>query len=166
MSGEVNFVRQQGFRGASADSCGYRFPALMLQPRIIAALVLLGVLLQSWAYFLAVALVLWWNVTVPRLNPFDALYNLTMAKRRGLPPLGPAPGPRRFAQGMAGTFMLAIAACLFVGARGVAWCLEALLLVALGALVFGRFCLGSYVFHLVTGQVGFANRTLPWSRAE
>jgi hypothetical protein len=43
-----------------------------------------------------------------------------------------------------------------------AWALEALLLGALGALIFGRFCLGSYLFLLFTGQIGFANRTLPW----
>ena len=38
--------------------------------------------------------------------------------------------------------------------------------VALGALVFGRFCLGSYLYHLLRGETSFANRTLPWSRAE
>jgi hypothetical protein len=36
------------------------------------------------------------------------------------------------------------------------------LLVALGALIFGAFCLGSYVFHLLTGNGEFAKRTLPW----
>ena len=44
-----------------------------------------------------------------------------------------------------------------------AWALEALLRGALGALIFGRFCLGSYLFLLFTGQIGFANRTLPWA---
>jgi len=166
MSAELNFVRQQGFHEASTGSCAYQFPALMLQPRIIGILVLLGVLLQSWAYFLALSAVLWWNVAVPRLNPVDALYNLAVAKPRGLPLLGPAPGPRRFAQGVAGTFLLGTAGCLLLDLRGAAWSLEALLLAALAALIFGRFCLGSYVFHLVTGQAGFANRTLPWSRAD
>jgi hypothetical protein len=28
-------------------------------------------------------------------------------------------------------------------------------------LIFGRFCLGSYLFLLLTGQARFANRTLP-----
>jgi Domain of unknown function (DUF4395) len=166
MSGEVNFVRLQGLREASAESCGYQFPALMLQPRIIGVLVLLGVLFQNWVYFLALAIVLWWNVILPRLNPFDALYYRVVAKRRGVPRLGPAPGPRRFAQGMAGTFMAAIAACLYAGSRGVAWGLEAFLLAALGALIFARFCLGSYIFHLVTRQAAFANRTLPWSKPD
>ncbi len=166
MSTALNFIRQQGFHDASAGSCAYQFPALMLQPRIIGVLALLGVLLQSWALFLALSVVLWWNVVVPRLNPFDALYNLAVARPRGRPVLTPAPGPRRFAQGMAATFSLAIAGSLLVGYRGLAWSLEALLLAAVAALVFGRFCLGSYVFHLVTGQAGFANRTLPWSKAE
>ena len=42
--------------------------------------------------------------------------------------------------------------------------LEALLLVALGALSFGRFCLGSFVFHLLNGNGEIAKRTLPWGR--
>jgi hypothetical protein len=67
---------------------------------------------------------------------------------------------------MAGTFMVAIGVALLSGWRGVAWSLEAILIAALGALTLGRFCLGSYVFLLVTRQAGFANRTLPWVRTE
>jgi hypothetical protein len=89
-----------------------------------------------------------------------------VAKPRGLPRLGPAPGPRRFAQAMAGTFMLAIGLSLLYSWRTLAWSIEALLLLALAALVFGRFCLGSYIFLLLTGHTGFANRTLPWAREE
>ena len=166
MTAELNFIRQQGFRDASADSCAYQYPALVWQPRIIGALVLVGLLLQSWKYFFVLWALVWWNAGVPRLNPFDALYNLVVAKPRKLPFLGPAPSPRRFAQVMAGTFMLAIGVALLLGSRGLAWSLEAVLLAALGALIFGRFCLGSYVFHLVSGHAGLANRTLPWSRTE
>jgi hypothetical protein len=166
MTAELNFIRQQGFRDASVGSCTYQYPALMWQPRIIGALVLLGVLLQSGAYFLVLWVLLWWNAAVPRLNPFDVLYRRLVAKPGNLPAVGPAPSPRRFAQVMAGTFMLAIGYGLLSGLRGLAWSLEAVLLVALGALVFGRFCLGSYVFHLVSGQADLANRTLPWSRTE
>jgi Domain of unknown function (DUF4395) len=166
MTAELNFIRQQGFRDASADACAYQYPALMWQPRIIGALLVIGLLLQSWGYFSVLWVLLWWNAAVPRLNPFDALYNLVVAKPRHLASLGPAPGPRRFAQFMAGTFMLAIGVALLSGSRGLAWSLQAVLLAALAALIFGRFCLGSYVFHLVSGQAAFANRTLPWSRTE
>jgi hypothetical protein len=122
--------------------------------------------LQAWPYFLALGALSWWNALVPRLNPFDALYNRLVARPADLPRLEPAPAPRRFAQAMAGTFMLAIALALHAGRRVMAGTLEALLLVALAALVFGGFCLGSYLFLVVTGQAGFANRTLPWSRTE
>jgi hypothetical protein len=67
---------------------------------------------------------------------------------------------------MAGTFMLAIALALWAGWRVTAATLEILLAIALGALIFGGFCLGSYLFLVVTGQAGFANRTLPWRRSE
>ena len=166
MSAELNFVRQQGVRDASPEACAYQYPALMWQPRAIGSLVLVGVVLQSWPYFLALGALLWWNAAMPDLNPFDALYNRLVAGPKGLPRLGPAPSPRRFAQAMAGTFMLAIGLSLFLGWRGLAWALEALLLAALAALIFGRFCLGSYLFFLFTGQLRFANRTLPWACTE
>lgn len=166
MTAEVNFVRQQGFKDVGSETCACLYPALMLQPRVIGCLVLVGVVIQYWPYFLALAAILWWNVALPSLNPFDAFYNLVVAKPKGLPPLGPAPNPRRFAQAMAGTFMLAISLALLAGGRTFAWTLEGVLLVALGALIFGRFCLGSYVFLFVRGQAKFANRTLPWARSE
>lgn len=161
---ELNFVRQQGLRDVTPDTCAYQYPALMWQPRAIGVLVLIGLATQAWPWFLGLSALLWWNVVFPRLNPFDLAYNALVAKPRSLPRLGPAPGPRRFAQAMAGTFMLAIGVSLLYGWVALAWTLEALLLAALVALVFGRFCLGSYLFLLATGQRGFANQTLPWSR--
>ena len=44
-----------------------------------------------------------------------------------------------------------------------AWVLQAMLVVAFSALLFGRFCLGAYVYHLLKGRVAFANSTLPWA---
>jgi hypothetical protein len=166
MTAEVNFVRQQGFKDASPAACAYHYPTLMWQPRAIGSLVLVGLVLQAWPYFLALSVLLWWNVVLRHVNPFDALYNHFVTKPNGRARLSPAPGPRRFAQAMAGTFMLAIGVSLFSGWSTLAWSLEALLLVALGALIFGRFCLGSYLFLLITGQAAFANRTLPWARTE
>ena len=127
-------------------------------------LVLAGVLLQAPTLFLILSAVLWVSALIPGLNPFDWLYNTLVAARKGLPPLTAAPGPRRFAQGMAATFMVLIGVSLLAGWDTLAWVLEALLLVALSALIFGTFCLGSYVFHLLTGNGEFAKRTLPWGR--
>jgi hypothetical protein len=157
----VNFVKQQGFRDASPQTCGAQYPALMFQPRVVGAAVLAGLLLQAAPVFLVVTALLWWSAAVPSLNPFDWLYNRLVA-RPGRALLTPAPGPRRFAQAMAGTFTILIAVSLITGWHRLAWVLEAVLLAALGALIFGGFCLGSYVFHLLTGNSEFARRTLPW----
>ena len=162
MTKQRNFVRQQGFRDASPEASSYQYPALMWQPRAIGILVLVGLVFQVSFYFLALSTLLWWNVIFPSLNPFDALYNRLVAKPKGVPRLGLAPAPRRFAQAMAGTFMLGIGLSLLSGLYPLAWALEALLLGALGALIFGRFCLGSYLFLLITGQADFANQTVPW----
>ena len=104
------------------------------------------------------------SALLPQLNPFDAVHNLTLGSRPNAPRLGPAPTPRRFAQGMAATFATAIAAAIAWEFRITSWVLEALFLVAVAALAFGRFCLGSFVYHLVRGRVRFAVDTLPWSR--
>jgi len=146
-----SFVRNQGFQDVTLQTCTSRYPALMWQPRVMGVLVLIGLVVQSAPYFLALSMLLWWNALLPRLNPFDALHNRLVARPKGLLQLGSAPGPRRFSQGMAGTFMLAIGLSLLFGRDTLAWVLEALLAVALVALVFGRFCLGSHIFLLLTG---------------
>jgi hypothetical protein len=163
MTAQLNFVRQQGFRDAPAQGCDLRYQALMFQPRVIGVLVLIGLLFQTGPYFLALGALLWWTAAFPRLNPFDALYNALVAGPKGRPRLEPAPAPRRFAQAMAGTFMFGIGLSLLAGRVALALGLEALLLLALAALVFGRFCLGSYLYLVVTGQAEYANRTLPWA---
>lgn len=164
-SAELNFVRQQGFRDARAEGCQHQYSSLLFQPRVIGVLVLVGLILQAWPLFLAVSMVLWWNVVFPQWNLFDALYNRFVAGPRKLPRLTPAPAPRRFAQGMAATFMLGIGLSPAFQWQVATWVLGALLVIALVALNFGKFCLGSYVYHLLRGETGFANRTLPWARS-
>jgi hypothetical protein len=159
-----NFVRQNGFADADAVACAYQFPALMFQPRVIAAVVLAGLALQAWQPFLFLSAILWWNVLVPNLNPFDGLYNRLVAAPKGMPPLPPAAGPRRFAQAMAATSTLGVALSLWFGWRLAALAFEVVVITALTMLLVGRLCVGSYLFHVLRGQAAFANRTLPWVR--
>jgi hypothetical protein len=163
MTSKLNFVRQQGFLDVSPEVCCYLYPALMWQPRAIGILVLVSLIFQAAPFFLALAALLWWNVILPAFNPFDALYNRLLAKPKGVPRLPPAPAPRRFAQAEAGTVMLAIGLALLCEVNLLAYLLEGLVLASLGALIFGRFCQGSYIYWLFTGQSAVANRTLPWS---
>lgn len=159
---QVNFIRQQGFEDVGAVTCDFQYPALMFQPRLIGLVVLTGVIFQSAPVFLTLSAILAWSTILPRLNPFEWAYNRLVAARRGLPALTPAPAPRRFSQFVATTFTLLIGVSLLAGWTTVAWTLQAFLLAALAALIFGGFCLGSYVFHLLRGNVEFARRTLPW----
>jgi hypothetical protein len=160
-----NFILQQGLGEPPAASCPVQYSALLFQARLVGLVVLVAVIFQEPRVFLALSGALWWSALFPRLNPFDALYNRTLALRPGGFPLPPAPGPRRFAQGMAGTFTLAIGVSLVLGWNVTATVLQGLLIVALGALVFGGFCLGSFVFHLLCGHAALAMRTLPWARS-
>lgn len=161
---ERNFILQQGLEDLGSQDTHSHFEALLFQPRLIALAVLVGITLQSPAVFLSLWAVLWWNALLPRLNPFDALFNFTLGARPGAVRLGPAPPPRRFAQGMAGAFALAIGVMLRREWFTAAYVLEVFLGIAIVALVFGRFCLGSYIYHLLSGKTDFAGKTLPWSR--
>jgi hypothetical protein len=161
---QLNFVRQQGFAEATGATCGIQYPALAFQPRAIGVLLLTGVILQSPTLFLVLSAVLFWSAFVPALNPFDWLYASFLAVRTGRWSVTTAPAPRRFAQGMAATFMLVVGVSLLRGWRGLAWVVEVILILAVATQVFGKFCLGSYLFHLLTGNRAYAHRTLPWSR--
>ena len=80
-----NFMRQQGFADEPADACNMHFAGLYFQPRIVFPLILLAILLQSAWLFLALGVVLVWNVLFPSLNPFERAYNRFVAARRGTP---------------------------------------------------------------------------------
>ena len=161
---DLNFINQQGLPVPDPPSCGVMTSVLLFQPRIVGLTVVAATVVQSPLLFAILGLILWWSALLPRLNPFDAFHNATRGRRPGTPRLAPAPAPRRFAQGMAGSFALAIALALASGARTAAYMLEALLAGAVLALVVFHFCLGSFIFHLVRGRAGFAFRTLPWGR--
>ena len=155
-----NFILQQGFDEPRPESCPTQFTALTFQPKIVAIALILGIVFQSPWIFFALSVALWAGALLPRLNPFDALYNVTAGATR----LTPAPGPRRFAQGMAATFSAAIGVLLYLERNTPAYVIEGFFFAAVTALSFGRFCFGSFVFHLLRGRAGFAIRTLPWKR--
>jgi hypothetical protein len=157
-----NFILQQGLPEPEAHACPLQYSALLFQPRIVGLVVLVAVAFQQPAAFFALAAALWLGAAAPRLNPFDALYNRTVARSKGMK-LEPARPPRRFAQLLAGAFAIAIAACLLAGWRMAAFILEGILLAAIVALAFGAFCFGSFVFHVLSGRAAFAKRTLPWT---
>ena len=163
LNAERNFVVQQGYEAPDVASCPLLTSALLFQPRLVGLCGLVAAFLQSGPLFAALAAVLWWSALLPRWNPFDALHNRLVVDRPRVPRLTPAPGPRRFAQGTAGTFA-GMAVCLLIGAPRAALVIEAFFFFAVAAIVFGRFCLGSFLFHLSHGRVSFALRTRPWGR--
>ncbi len=64
---------------------------------------------------------------------------------------------------MAAVFMLASGLTLLQGWSTASYVFQGLLAVAFAALLFGKFCLGAYVYHLLRGNVALANGTCPWS---
>jgi len=162
-SAVMNFMKQQGFAPEQPDRAALRFKGLLFQPTIVGSMMLVAILTQSPAIFLLFSAILWLNVVAPAANPFERFYNRFVARSRGRPLLTKAPGPRRFAQGMAATFMLAAGLSLLEGWRTASYAFQGLIAVAFAALLFGKFCLGAYVYHLLRGNVALANGTCPWS---
>jgi len=160
-----NFMKQQGFPDEAASVCDMHFAGLYFQPRIVGTLIVVAIILRSPILFFILSAVLWWNVAVPALNPFEVFYNRVLAAPRGRALLAPAPPPRRFAQAMAAAMMLLIGFALLYGWMVTAWVFAALLVMAFAALLFGKFCLGAYIYHLLRGEFSFANDTLPWVRS-
>jgi len=165
----TNFMKQQGFASEPPDACDMHFEGLYFQPRIVFPAVIVAILLQlvsvplSAGLHFLISAVLWWNTLLPARNPFELAYNRWVARPKGRLELVPAPGPRRMAQGMAAAFNLGAGLAILYGMAPLAWVLQAMLVVAFSALLFGRFCLGAYVYHLLKGRVAFANSTLPWT---
>lgn len=159
-----NFLLQQGYPEELDTACAAHFSALSLQPRVVGLVAAIAILSQAAGIFLALSLVLWWNVAFPKRNLFELFYNRFVAAPRGKPLLTPAPAPRLFAQGMAATFLLAIALSLAMHWLIASLILQGLLILALMVLLGARFCLGAFVYQLLRGKFAFAFSTLPWSR--
>jgi hypothetical protein len=125
------------------------YTALMLQPRVIGIVTVVGVLIQSGWLFIALGIVLLWSAVVPAYNPFDASYNALVARRRRIALVSAAPAPRRFAMAMAGTMSLAIGVALFAGVFTLAWLLEGIFVFAVAAVVFANRCAGAVLYHVL-----------------
>jgi len=156
-----NFILQQGFPEPAAETCDRQYSAILFQPRLLGIAFVVGSALQLPMLFFALGVILWFCVVAPRFNPFNAMYNGALAPFTGIN-LTPSPAPRRFSQFLGGAFCLAIAASLTMGFRTTAVILEGFLIAGTVTMLAG-FCVGTFVFHLVRGQVGFAMRTLPWA---
>lgn len=159
-----NFILQQGFGTPNPAVCPSQYSALHFQPRAVFLWVVVSIVLQSAPLFYVLCAVLWWSALLPKLNPFDAGYNLTLGKNRAETfYLTPAPAPRRTAQAMAGGFAVACGLLIDFGFSSTAHVVEALFVAAVLALILGGFCLGSFAFHLLRGERAFACQTLPWA---
>ena len=143
----VDFIRQQGFTTEGCQDGLYS--ALMFQPRVIAGVVISGIVVQSPGLFLALSTVLWWSALVPSHNPFDAFFNRVMADPTRLAAMPAAPLARQFSQAAAGTLALSIAMTLFAGASHAAWLFEAVFVAGSMSAIVRRFCLPAWVYHLL-----------------
>ena len=159
-----NFILQLGFEDPVPAVVPLQYSALVFQPKVVFLGVVAGILFQSSAIFAALGALLWWSALFPKLNPFNALYNRTIASRPGAFRLGPSPAPRRGAETEAGAVALTSALLIHAGFSLAAYVVEAIFLAAALAVMIGSFCFGAFTYHLLRGRWRFALQTLPWAR--
>jgi len=147
MRSKVDFIREQGFTTEGCQDGLYE--ALMFQPRVIAGVVISGVVFQSPWLFLALSAVLYWSALFPGHNPFDAFFNRVMADPMRLAAIPMAPPPRRFAETFAGSIAMSIALPLFAGVSPAAWLLQSVFVAGSMSVMIRRFCLPAYLYHLL-----------------
>jgi hypothetical protein len=58
--------------------------------------------------------------------------------------------------------MLMAAFTLYNDMYMISYIAQGFIVVAFSMLLFGKFCLGAYIFHLLKGKINFANETMPW----
>lgn len=141
------FIVEQGFEAFASPSL---YNALMFQPRAVGAWLAAGLVVQSAWWFAGLAALLWWSALVPAHNPFDAVYNVALARRVAMTRLASGTAPRRLAAGLAGTTALAIATALGLGLGAAARVLEAIFVLALAAVLIARFCAGAWLYRAAT----------------
>jgi hypothetical protein len=86
---------------------------------------------------------------------FDAIYNWTVARPRGVAELDVAPPPRRFAMGLAGSMALAIGIALLTSSAIAARSLELIAIAAVISVVVGRVCAPAKLCHVLRRALGY-----------
>lgn len=161
---KYKFMQQQGFPQETAEATNSHFNALLFQPIIVGTSMLIGIITQSATIFFFFSGLLWINTIFPKANSFERLYDISIGKIRGQRKLDPAPPPRRFMQGMAASLMLLSGLTIITGLAVISYITQAFIAIAFSLLLFGKFCVGAYIFHILKGNSQFANQTCPWSK--
>jgi hypothetical protein len=162
-SNKYKFMQQQGFKVTDEASTQRHFDSLLFQPVIVGSLLMISIIFQLEIIFLSLGVILWINTLFPGLNPFERFYDLTIGRINNYPPLPPAPAPRRFMQGMAGTLMLLTGFFLLQNWMVAAYITEGFIAITFSLLLFGKFCIGAYIYHSLKGNKSFADVTSPWN---
>lgn len=152
------------YQAFCVDHWGYEVPAaqkrllvlpLRFKPLATLLLVVVGAAL-GWPWLLiavgALGLV---GTAWPALSWLDQLWNRVVRHPLGAPALAADPDPRRFACGMADTFVLASGVAFLAGARTLGWVLAAAVIVIAGIVVVTGFCVAAWAYvKLVPPRIG------------
>jgi len=157
---KINFVQQQGYTSLTPPQCAVRYPALIFQPRVLFVVFSISVIFSLHRAFFLVSLLLFFSALLPSLNPFDALYRFLFPRHSKFN--ARALAPRRFSQLLGGAFCLVIFFAAQFGMPVLYWSMASSLLFFNALPAFTNFCMPALLYHIFSGKLEFALKTLPW----
>lgn len=110
---------------------------------------LVGTALGSPAVLLAVAATALLGGFVTRKHPFDWVYDHTLRRLVGGPPVPDSPPPRRFACQIATPWLVAVAVAFAAGADTVAWALAVPFMLVAVTVATTNYCVPSLIYGLI-----------------
>ena len=145
-------LEAQGFLGLSDETLAEVGPWLRLAPAICMVWTAVGTYLGS-------ATVLWALVPFAALgtvlpgHPFDVIYNYGIRRVTGTRELPRYNAPRRFACAVGTVWLTGTGLAFYAGAASIGYLLGGLLVVVAGLAAFTDFCVASFIWGRLFGQL-------------
>lgn len=140
-------LKMQGYGNLTEEERGFYSYAVRFTPLLNVALIIGGLLAQSYPAFAVLSLVLFVGALFPGSSLFDAwIFNGLLSPVFRLKKLPPAPPPRRFAMGMGSALSLGAAASFLSGQLLAGYALGLFMLLASSAILLSNWCLVSWIY--------------------
>ncbi|HYU61528.1 MAG TPA: DUF4395 family protein [Solirubrobacterales bacterium] len=142
-------LTMQGYGPLSGDQRRQLWLGLRFAPILCFTGVAVGTILGSPAVLLAIAATALLGGFVTRKHPFDWVYDGTVRRALGGPPVPDSPPPRRFACQLATPWIVAVAIAFAAGAPTLAWGLAVPFLLVSATVATTNFCIPSLIYGLI-----------------
>lgn len=142
-------LTMQGYDSLTDEQRGTLWLGLRFAPILCFTGVAVGTVLGSPIVLFAIASTALLGGFVTRKHPFDWVYDQTLRRVLGGPPVPDSPAPRRFACQVATPWIVAIAIAFAAGSDTVAWALAVPFLLVSATVATTNYCVPSLIYGLL-----------------